>query len=702
MPLRCLLLGFLYVLLTAPGSAGASAVRDHAETPQVSARLLSSADAVRPGDTIQLGLEQRIIPHWHTYWRNPGDSGVATTIAWTLPPGAVVDDLRWPTPRRFQMGPVVNYGYDNQVVLLSALHIPAAARPGQGVTLKARVEWLVCREECLPQQVDLQLRLPVVHEVPALGRNAEILAAAEARLPVPAPWPVRLRREQEGLVLHPAAPELRRPGVFSIEFFPEQWGAIQQSAVQALRQDDDGIHLVVPEGDVPLAAAGSLRGVLVVGENTTEGEVRRGYQVLAPLKGEDVGVEGGGLALALLFAFLGGATLNLMPCVFPVLSIKALSLVRHAQGDRHQILRQGLAYATGVIVSFVLLALVLLLLKTGGESVGWGFQFQSPLFVLAMACLMFAVGLSLSGAFHIDGGLSRLGEGLAERPGYAGSFFTGVLATVVATPCTAPFMGAAIGFALTRPPVELLLVFVSLGLGLSSPYLALCAWPGLQKNLPRPGRWMEIFKQALAFPMYAAAAWLVWVLSQQSGSGGVLAASVGIVGIAFAAWIYRISRSGGSGQRWGNLAVTLTLLGLLFGTSGLIQNASPVAAPQHSSSERGSDQTAWQAYSADRLQSLRNQGKPVFLNFTAAWCISCIVNEKLALGDESVKAAFAQKGITYLKGDWTHQDAAITAKLAEFGRRGVPLYVYYPADAGAKPVVLPQLLTPGIIVNALN
>ncbi|HEV8314296.1 MAG TPA: thioredoxin family protein [Burkholderiaceae bacterium] len=394
------------------------------------------------------------------------------------------------------------------------------------------------------------------------------------------------------------------------------------------------------------------------------------------------------LAAALGLALLGGLVLNLMPCVFPVLSIKALSLLQQARHSPRKARLHGWAYTAGVLASFVLLGLALVALKLGGAHVGWGFQYQSPAFVLIIAWLMFAVGLSLSGLFVPGASAAGWGSALAARAGYGGSFFGGALAAVVATPCTAPFMGAAIGHALTQPAATLLAIFIALGVGLALPYLLLSHWPALQRHLPRPGRWMEHLKQGLAFPMYAAAVWLVWVLAQQGGPAAVAAALGGMLAIAFAAWVLRSTRSPRARVRRTGAAIAAAALATAWLSGPAVLQA------------RDETPDATEVYSAQRLQELRAQGRPVFLYFTAAWCISCLVNERVALADRDVRQAFARAGIAVLKGDWTQQDRQITAKLDEFGRSGVPLYVYYPA--GGEPVVLPQILTPGIVLGAVQ
>jgi thiol:disulfide interchange protein DsbD len=393
------------------------------------------------------------------------------------------------------------------------------------------------------------------------------------------------------------------------------------------------------------------------------------------------------LSEILVFAFLGGLILNLMPCVFPILAMNAFALARHAgKGGAH-----ALSYTLGVLVTFMALAGALLLTRAAGTAAGWGFQFSSPVFVAAMTWLLFAVGLNLSGVFQVGAGLTGTGSSLAGRHGVAGSFFTGLLAVLVATPCTAPFMGVAIAAGLAAPPAITMLVFAVMGLGLAAPYVALSSMPGLARLMPRPGRWMEVFKQALAFPMYAAAAWLVWVLSQEAGPSGVLGAVIGLVLVGFAGWVFGLTQASALwprrfGQAMAVVAV-LTALGVLSGIT-----AAPVAAMTESSAE---------AYTPERLAELRAAGKPVFVNMTAAWCVTCLVNERVAISTEAVRKAFAGSGVAYLKGDWTRQDPVITEFLRQNGRDGVPLYVFFPAGGG-RAEVLPQILTENDLLRLLR
>ncbi len=683
-PLRSALLALLATPLLA------LAAPPQAATEHVQARLVSSQAAVAPGQRFTVALEQDIKAHWHTYWLNPGDSGQATSIDWQ---GAQAGPIQWPTPSIQAIGPIVNYGYEGKPALLVDVTVPADAKPGARFQPTAEVRWLVCKDVCIPEQVTLGLDLPVAAQGKP-GPDADLIDAWRNAIPKPAPFAVKLTAAPQGVRLTgPTA------GVTKAYFFADTWGAVAHSAPQALTAEAGGWALDIPAGDEPLAAGKPLSGVVVL--TTATGE--QAWTVSAPMPegaGKGPGpadlttpaAEGGaspaaapegdlGLAPALALALLGGLILNLMPCVFPVLSIKALALVN--QGNHKA---EGLAYTAGVLLSFAALAGVLIALRAGGQQVGWGFQFHSPVFVLVVAYLLFLVGLNLSGFFDVGGSFTGIGSGLAARQGLAGSFFTGVLAAVVATPCTAPFMGAALAFALAQPAVVMLAVFLALGLGLALPFLVLAFWPAAQRWLPRPGAWMDTFKQFLAFPMYAAVVWLLWVLAQQAGPDGVALALGGLVLIAFALWVRRAGRGVLAGS------VTAVSLALALGMAAWIKPAPAADVRAESSVE---------PYSAERLADLRAQNKPVFVNMTAAWCISCLVNERVALSRPEVHEAFAKAGITYLKGDWTREDPKITAVLKAHGRSGVPLYLYY-APGAAEAQVLPQILTPGLVIEAVS
>jgi thiol:disulfide interchange protein DsbD len=692
--MRAFLLTALLALLAGLSSAQTPQPSDRASTEEVQVRLISAHRQVQPGQRLLLALEQRIAPHWHTYWRNPGDSGQPTSIEWALPAGVQAGEILWPTPKRFDVGPITNYGYEDRVLLLTELRLPQDLTPGQPLHLQAEASWLVCREECIPQQASLRLSLAVGAQAQP-GPDAQSLAAARAALPQPAGFAVQARRQGQQLELSwPAGSAIREA-----LFMPQDWGRIQHAAKPVLSRQGDQWRLSMPLGEDAVREGQPLEGLLLI-----DGQAQSIKTVLQAGPGEGLdkaatpaaaAAPASDLSLwsALALALAGGLVLNLMPCVFPVLAIKALGFL---QGDAAQHRRHGLAYTGGVLLAFAVLAGLLMGLRSAGGAVGWGFQFHSPLFVLLLAWLMFLLGLALAGLLQLGAGLAGLGQGLASRPGLAGSFFTGVLATVVATPCTAPFMGAAMAYALAQPPLPLLAVFLALGLGLALPYLALACWPGLQRWMPRPGAWMETLKQGLAFPMFGAAIWLVWVLAQQAGPQGVLLALSGMGLIALAAWLRGISRQAGPRGRWLGAG---TALATLLAAVALLPWL-PRAEADSASTSPTAQQADHEPYSPERLAQLQAEGRPVFVNLTAAWCITCLVNERVALSTPEVRAAFQAGGITYLKGDWTRQDPRITALLARHGRSGVPLYLFYPAGQAVR--VLPQLLTPGIVQAALR
>lgn len=664
-----------------------------AQTKHVIARLIADAQTVEAGGTLTIGVSKRIAPRWHTYWQNPGDAGMATTIDWSLPAGATAGEILWPAPKRIMIGPVANYGYEDEVTLLSKIKLPETLRPGENFSLRAVVDWLVCEEICIPEQVTLSLSLPVVGKGMAAAISTREIEAARAKLPTENAWPFSTSIANDRIELVAASSDIQPSRIASAHFFASEWGVIKHAGDQPLRVENGKLSLRLDPYESKLPQ--TLRGVLVV--NEADGS-QISYTVEAPIMGAlaantpQTAVSDIGILTALAFAFFGGIILNLMPCVFPVLSIKVFSLVNHSRMSRRQRHLHGISYTAGVLACFAVFAGIVLAFKAGGAELGWGFQFQSPLFVLFLAYLMFAVGLSQSGVIAFGGSLSRLGA-YGGNDGYAASFLAGGLAAIVATPCTAPFMATALGFAIGQPAPVLLAIYIALGLGLALPYLLLCYWPALLRVLPRPGAWMERLKQALAFPMYATAIWLIWVLAQQAGANAVAAALGGMLLIAFAAWL-----TSSAGKSWRTPAYGLSLATLVSAiTLGVFftkDATPPLQAPNPNA--------RYEAFTPTRLDELRAQNRPVFVNLTASWCITCLVNERLALERANVVSAFETANIVYLKGDWTHRDPAITQMLAKFGRNGVPLYVFYPAGKISEPVVLPQILTPDIVLREIG
>ena len=678
-------------LLTAWAAAAfAAPAASTPPSPLVRVELLSETQSINPGETFWVALRQTIHPGWHTYWGvNPGDAGEPTRVEWALPAGFTAGEIAWPYPSRFPIGIAMSYGYEGEVVLPIPLTAPRDAASGTTVALRGQASWLVCEKVCVPEEAAIALSLPVAGGAARPDpRGAALIAEARRRVPAASPWPASFVATPQTVTLTVAARELAPERIAEVWFYPARWGALDHAAPQAARLEPGRITLEVKRGQLAETTATPLDGVLVVAERLDGGVARQAFSLRAEPRS-------GPAALAVLqamaLALAGGLVLTLMPCVLPVLSVKTLALVTHEGGSALR--RHGLAYTAGVLASFAVVGGALLALRAGGEQIGWGFQLQSPVVVTLLAFVLFAVALNLSGVFAVSGRFAGAGQALAGRAGYAGSFFTGALASVAATPCTAPFMGAAVGYAVTQPWTTALLVFEALALGLALPFLLLTLIPAWQRFLPAPGPWMERLKQALAFPLYASVAWLVWVVSQQTGSTGVAAALGGLVLIAFAAWLYESSRGARVAWRRG---ATAAVAALAVGAVAL----GPLTGAVSSAPQKPVD--GWEPFSAARLSELRAAGRPVFVNITAAWCLTGLVNERVALRAPAVTAALARKDVATLKADWTSRDPAITRVLGAFGRSGVPLYLLYPARGAGEPAVLPQILSEGAVVDALD
>jgi thiol:disulfide interchange protein len=685
-------------------------------TDNVKARLVSEVSAIAPGQSFWVALEFNIRDGWHTYWRNPGDSGQPTTLEWQLPPGFTAGDIVWATPHRFEIPPLVNYGYARHVVHLVNVTAPKDLKPGSPIVLSAKAGWLVCSDVCIPEDARLQLKLPASSEAGAADpADAALFTAARSVLPSAQFAATTARIDGDQLVIALGKEwGATLPQIKSLAFFPYDEGGIEYAAPQTLTRKQDAVELAMKVGYQPPRAE-TLRGVLLATEQSGNDTVTVPMEIAANLSGTGGSQAKGSprfapakavvekttasLPVLLAFAILGGLILNLMPCVFPVLSIKAIGLVEQARKHPAAVRSKGLVFAAGVISSMLCLAAVLLTLRAGGEQIGWGFQLQSPLFVTLLVYLLLAVGLNLSGVFEVGGGLAGVGDGLTQGDSYRASFFTGVLTTLVATPCTAPFMAFAVGAALTQPPVFALCIFAALGFGLALPYLLLSFAPWMRRALPKPGAWMDTLKQVFAFPIYASAAWLLWVLAQQTSSFGLGAALAGAILIGLAAWAYQKSKSSAAGGRAAALiTATLAVLLAIF----LPVRFADVAAAASGVSAAGAHADGeWQPYDAAQVAKLNAAGRPLLVNFTASWCLTCLVNERNAFTDSAVREVFRNKGVTLMKGDWTNRDPAITQALASFGRAGVPLYVVYNSKPGStEPVILPQLLTASAVQSA--
>jgi thiol:disulfide interchange protein len=704
--MRSVKYGLLTLLLASPAAFPLSG--SVVATDNVKARLVSEVSSIAAAQSFWAALEFDIRDGWHTYWRNPGDSGQATTLKWVLPAGFTAGDIVWTAPHRFEIPPLMNYGYAKHAVHLVKITAPKDLKAGAPIVPSAKASWLVCSDVCIPEDADLQLRLPVSAEAgPADPKDAALFAAARSEVPgtQPAATTARIQGGQLSIVLGKEW-GATLPQIKSLVFFPYDEGSIEYAAPQVLTRNKETLELSMKLGDQP-PKSGTIRGVLSATEQNGNGlgvvpmEIAAGLSsaAAAPLNaGPRIDTMGTSLPSLLALAILGGLILNLMPCVFPVLSIKAIGLVEQAKKHPAAVRAKGLVFAAGVISSMLCLAAAMLALRAGGEQIGWGFQLQSPLFVTLLIYLLLAVGLNLSGVFEVGGGLAGVGDGLTQGDSYRASFFTGVLTTLVATPCTAPYMAFAIGAALTQPPIVALCIFAALGLGLSLPYLLLSFAPWLRRALPKPGAWMDTLKQVFAFPIYASAAWLLWVLAQQTSPVGLGAALAGAILVALAAWAYQKSKSSSTAGRVAALATAA--LAVLLAVILPIRFAGVAAAASGASTRGAQPADEWQPYNGAQVTALNSAGRPLLVNFTASWCLTCLVNERNAFADSAVQAVFRDKGVTLMKGDWTNRDPAITQALAAFGRAGVPLYVVYNSTPGSEPVILPQLLTANVVQSA--
>jgi thiol:disulfide interchange protein DsbD len=688
------------------------------KAPHLTAELVADRAAIAPGQTIHIALRQVMEPGWHTYWRNPGDSGEATTLAWTLPAGWRAGDLQWPAPKKLPIGPLMDFGYEGTALLPLDLTAPADAKPGQTVQLKAQAGFLICKEVCVPADAVVALALPVV-AAPLPADPASPVADTLAHLPHPAGLKAAVTFAGGALKLGLTGAKVKGGNYPEAYFFPYDGTIIDPSKPQAIERGPEGLTLTLTPsqafkapGPAQVAGVVDLGGGQTVEVAAVQGSPLPGAAGLgAPAPPQTPVQAAQKLAVAILSAILGGLILNLMPCVFPVLSMKAASLARHAH-EPAAARTQGIVFLIGVVATFLALAGALIAARAAGESVGWGFQLQSPLVLGAFALVMLLVGLNLSGLFEVGASVQSLAGGVeaANADSPIGAFFTGVLAVAVAAPCTAPFMAPAIGYALTQGPVLALAVFAALGLGLALPFTALAFMPGLLSRLPRPGAWMETLRHVLAFPMYATAAWLAWVFSQQvgdqqAGNFGLAGLFAAAVAAAFAGWLYgRAQTARIAGRR----ALPLTALAAvaIIGAAAALYEAAQLPPPPARGAQGGAGVTAAgelpvTAYTPAALAALRAAGKPVFVNFTAAWCITCQANDRVALSSQRIAKAFADRGVTYMVGDWTRRDGDITTALAEHGRAGVPLYLVYP-KGGGEPAVLPQVLTEDIVLAALD
>lgn len=701
----------LTVVLGLAAAIGAGAAHGAAvvRSERVEAQLVAQHLSAEPGKPALVGLKLRMADHWHTYWKNPGDSGLPTRIKWELPAGWKAGEMQWPYPKPLPVGPLMNYGYEDEVVLLTPLTPPADAAPGPHA-IRAKAEWLVCKDVCIPEKGELDLELAVGPGEPAVNPRAQAsIERALNGLPVEARgWKSEASIAGKTLVVRLTPPEGVTPPA-KAAFFPEREQLIEPAAPQKLLREGRSLRFEMKLVEPVATNVQSVAGV-AVSDGGWPGVQRKAIAVNAPVSASlaaagPISGPGGGASqadgiggsawAALAFAFVGGILLNLMPCVFPVLGIKVMGFVQHAHGDPRAMRLQGWIFSAGVVLSFLALAGVMLALRAGGAQLGWGFQLQSPVVVMLLAALFFVLALNLSGVFEWGAFAQSMTSRLTARGRYADAFLAGVLASVVATPCTAPFMGAAVGFTLTQSAALALAVFGTMGAGMALPVLLLALFPKLLRRMPRPGAWMETFKQVLAFPLYATVAWLAWVLGAQSGNDAVFALLGGLVLVAMGAWMY--GRWEHAAAPWrAAVAAILVAAGVAVAWPG---SGGPAAEGVQPAAKAG--ELPWEAWSPEKVAELTAQGKPVFVDFTAAWCVTCQVNKRVALHNADVVKAFAMRGVVPLRADWTRQDPRITEALSSMGRNAIPVYALY-EPGKAEPRLLPEVLTPSLVLAELS
>jgi thiol:disulfide interchange protein DsbD len=705
------------------------------QTPRVRAELVAqAADGIVAGQTFWLGLRLEHQSGWHTYWKNAGDSGLPTELSWQLPAGLSAGTIAWPAPHALRVGPLVNYGYEDTVLLPIPVKVAADFKaPASGlVDVRLSASWLICRVECIPENGEFQLQIPVQGTTASHSPDfAQARALEPAALAAAGQATVTPGAQQSGAKAVDDRISLRIPGLpaavrgKALDFYPENAETFRHAAEPGRDwlqrwEGDTWIGDNLPLSDLRGQTPGQLAVVLALPRQERAAALAQGQPVAwrselavqgqwtpatrasvspalaAALEANQASARQPapagtiGLWAALLGGLAGGLILNLMPCVFPVLAIKVIGFARHGHNGQARRLG-GLAYAAGVILSFLALGALLLALRAAGQQLGWGFQLQSPAVVALLAALFTLLGLNLAGMFEFGSLLpGRLASVQARHP-VADAFLSGMLAVAIASPCTAPFMGASLGFAIDMPALQALTVFAALGIGMALPYLLACFVPAVVRWLPRPGTWMQTFRHAMAFPMFATVVWLVWVLGQQSGVDGAAALLALLLALSALIWALRLQ---GRTRRVLSAAVLLLSAGLLWHAAPLITSEAPVA------SARADAKALWQPWSAERVQTAQSQGRPVFVDFTAAWCVTCQVNKRTTLSHPEVVAAFEKNRVQLLRADWTRQDPAITQALHALGRSGVPVYVLY--APGRQPMVMTELLTRSEVMDALG
>lgn len=710
------------------------------EKPRVQAYLLNETQSIQPGHPMWVAIGLKIEENWHTYWKNPGDAGMPTVVEWDMPKGFAASPLIWPVPDKFSLETMVGFGYHDEVFFLAEITPPNDLPLSHPVQIKANVRWLVCSDtECVPGQNEVVISLPVSTEKPAINsENATIFSRARSQLPLKE-TEIQAFRKRDVIELQMSLPSQVQGQPLQAYFCPEEKHIIDDTVEVVMspsQESSDKYHIVLKEtADSQKAHTSTLKGVLVFTSTQDEPVPVHAVEIDSPIldkslpqdlisltdtrRTSDVaytevsltnspqGTEfEGGLGMALILAFIGGMILNLMPCVLPVVSFKVLSFVKMAGQKRSAIIKHGLAFFFGVLISFWILAGILLMLQAYGSSVGWGFQLQEPLFVAALAAFLLVFGLSLFGVFEMGTRLTSLAGNAQHRmkaEGAVSSFFSGILATVVATPCTGPLLGTAIGFAATLSPWESMSIFTSMGVGMALPYLILSFFPSTLRFLPKPGPWMETFKEMMGFLMIGTVLWLIWVFGAQTDNNAVVMMLGGFLLLGLGCWCY---------GKWGSAVkkISSRIFGIfsavVFMSLGsyviyLSAQNNDVQFISDASDVKVAKITKWEVFSPEKVAEYQQKGIPVLIDFTAKWCLICQANH-MVFESTDVESKLSELGVVKMKADWTRNDPIITQELRKFGRSGVPLYVLYTRDPAQPPAILPQVLTPTIVLEALK
>ena len=654
--------------------------------------LVTELDAVAPGKPIEAGIIIEARDGWHTYWENPGDAGIPTRLTWTLPNGFSASDIHWPAPTLLREGELATYAYPGKVFLPVTINTPAALDATIPHQISAKVDVLVCKDICVPESGTVTVNLPVSSS-PSQTSYANLFEQQRNHSIQKLEITGHYNLDDKYITLLAPLEAISDHSITSANFFIRENNLINYAAQQKLDLTKDTLSLALERaGEKP---ENTISGVLSLtqSDNSTAAYDITFTPSAAPAVTSNAAMPDIWFPSIILLAIMGGLVLNLMPCVLPILSLKALAIAQKSASRHAHVVQHGIAYTAGIMLSFAGIAGMLLSLRAGGASIGWGFQMQSPAFVCFLIYLLFLVGLNLTGVFELPVLLGNVGGHNHDKSTIRGSFFTGVLATAVATPCTAPFMASAVGAALTMPAVQALLVFEALGFGLALPFLLISIFPRLRAFLPKPGAWMNLFKQMLAYPMYGSVIWLMWVLILQTGAGGAVVALSGMLAIVFVIWL----KSWIQGAGYALIAIVLYVT--IFGMSLPMLSTMEIAT---SAMPGGHEMTDIETvpYSKSKLDELRAAGKPVLVDATAAWCITCQVNARVAIHTPRVMEQFKSHNITLMIADWTRPSNEITDYLRSFGFSGVPLVVYYPSSED--PIVLPQILTEDIVLNTIQ